>query len=468
MSSEEDNEVDLDSIPLFDYLKKAIPVEELRDFSSSRRIGSIDFVKGVAIVMIMIAHTAGAWLVPSWIFLYGVVFSFLDILGPSLFVFLSALSVVFSIRRRKESTPEKVIRNRIFSRGLMIIVIAVIFNIVSIEFTIPGYSFPLTIWGWNILMFIGASQIFSYYALKLSKVARATIGLVIIFASDAVRQFLFQGKAAGNLVSEVLHYIITSPSPMTPLLPWISICFISSIFGEYLFEAMMGGTKKDYKKLFRTFLNWGIFLVLAGIFLGRNSYIAGNEFIAATDFTIGTLPLNEYPHIVLLETANMDTFIHNIKYPGMWEFLIRGRAPNMIYNLGAALILIALCFYLVDIKRKMNNFISMMNYYGKVSLSLFLLHFVFITIFRISGFGALDFIAYVFVIFGYLGFWGFVMYIWNEFYSGAGSPEWLMVQIGRIGQKTGKTVKKEILIIEEEIKETVQKIKKDTKKDSKN
>ena len=230
-------------------------------------------------------------------------------------------------------------------------------------------------------MFIGASQIFSYYALKLSKVARTIIGLIIIYASDPIRQFLFQGKEAGDILSTVLHYIITSPSPMTPLLPWISICFISSIFGEYLYEAMMGGTKKDYRKLFRTFLYWGIFLVLVGVFLGRNSYVPGNEFLIATDYTIGTLPSSEYPHILLLDFANIPTYIHEITYPGMWEFLIRGRAPNMIYNLGAALVLIAVCFYIVDIKRKMNNFISMMNYYGKVSLSLFLLHFVFITLF---------------------------------------------------------------------------------------
>ncbi len=90
MSSEEDNEVDLDSIPLFDYLKKAIPVEELRDFSSSRRIGSIDFVKGIAIIFIMGAHTAGAWLIPAWKYFYGILFAYLDILGPSLFVFLSS------------------------------------------------------------------------------------------------------------------------------------------------------------------------------------------------------------------------------------------------------------------------------------------------------------------------------------------------------------------------------------------
>ena len=456
MSSEKEKEIDLDSIPLLDYLKQAIPVEELRDFSSVRRIGSIDFVKGVAIVFIIIAHTGGAWLDSSWIFVYGIGFTLLDILGPSLFVFLSALSVVFSIRRKKGTLPEKVIRNRIFSRGIMIIVIAIIFNIVSIEFTIEGYSFPATLWGWNILMFIGASQIFSYYALKLSKISRAVIGMFIIFTSDTIRLWLYQGKEAGDVIITILHYIIVSPSPMTPLLPWLSICFLSSIFGEYLYEAMVGGTKKDYKKLFRTFLYWGIFLVLTGIFLGSNAYVPGG-------FTNNELPLNEYPHILLLQIMQEQSIFSKFTYPAMWEFLIRGRAPNMIYNLGAALLLIAISFYFIDIKRKMNSFISMMNYYGKVSLSLFLLHFIFITLFLSS----LNMVAFVFVCFGYVAFWGFTLYVWNEFYGGAGSPEWLMVQIGRIGQKTGKTVKKEIRIIEEEIKETVHKIKHEHDKESK-
>ncbi|MBA7661345.1 hypothetical protein ES703_69360 [subsurface metagenome] len=455
MSSEKEKEIDMDSIPLLDYLKQAIPVEELRDFSSVRRFGSIDFVKGVAIVFIIIAHTGGAWLDSTWVFLYAIGLTFLDILGPSLFVFLSALSVVFSIRRKKGKLPEKVIRNRIFSRGLMIIVIAIIFNIISIEFTIPGYSFPATLWGWNILMFIGASQIFSYYALKLSKISRAVIGLFIIFTSDTIRLWLFQGKEAGDVIISILHYIIVSPSPMTPLLPWLSICFLSSIFGEFLYEAMIGGTKKDYKKLFRTFFYWGIFLVLAGIFLGIKVYVPGG-------FTTSELPLNEYPFIDLLNTMQTQSIFPEITYPGMWEFLIRGRAPNMIYNLGAALLLIAISFYFIDIKRKMNIFISMMNYYGKVSLSLFLLHFIFITLFLSS----LNLVVFVFICFGYIGFWGFLMYVWNEFYGGAGSPEWIMVQVGRIGQKTGETVKKEIRIIEEEIKESVHKIKREHDKGS--
>ncbi|NHJ24233.1 MAG: hypothetical protein EAX89_06640 [Candidatus Lokiarchaeota archaeon] len=455
MSNEKENDVDMDSIHLFDYLKKEIPVDELRDFDSPKRIVSIDFVKGFAIVFIILAHTAGAWLNSSWIFIYGIVFSFLDILGPSLFIFLSALSVVFSIKRKKGSLSNKVIRNRILNRGIIIIVIAIIFNIFAFEFTIEGYTFPLNLWGWNILMFIGFSQIFSLYALKIGKMARAVLGAVIIFTSDPIRQFLFEGKEAGNLFISFLHYIIVSPSPMTPLLPWISICFISTIFGEYLYDAMMMGKKQDYIVLFRTFLYWGLFFVIMGIFLGRYSYAPATFYSPANDLIVGSLPLNEYPHIGLLYDMNSQIIIPEIRYPGMWEFLIRGRAPNMIYNLGAALLIIAISFYFIDIKDKSNTFISMLIYYGKVSLSLFLIHYTFIMLFI----WYFDIVIFPFIWLGYVGFMGFLMYVWNEFFNGVGSPEWLMVQIGRIGQKTGKTVMKEMQIIEDELKGTIHKLK---------
>ncbi len=80
----------------------------------------------------------------------------------------------------------------------------------------------------------------------------------------------------------------------------------------------------------------------------------------------------------------------------------------------------------------------MLSYYGKVSLSLFLLHFVFIPIF-IAQFGIT-----IFLIIGisYIGFMGLFMYLWMEYAKGIGSPEWLMVQLGRIRQKSGQTVKK--------------------------
>ncbi|MHA1624898.1 MAG: hypothetical protein ACTSWH_07200, partial [Promethearchaeota archaeon] len=252
-----------------------------------------------------------------------------------------------------------------------------------------------------------------------------------------------------------LHYIIVSPSPMTPLLPWLAICFISTIFGELLHEAMISGTKKSFTHLFRVFMLWGLIFVIGGMWLGREIYVPGDIWDTAHFNYIGTLPLEEYPLMSLLSVMNSQMFFPDIRYPGMWDFLIRGRGANMIYNLGAALLLIGVCFYFIDIKEKINYFISMLKYYGRVSLSLFLVHYIFVTLF----FSSLGLVTFIFVVISYLGFMGFFMFIWMEFYEGRGSPEWIMVQIGRVGQKTGHTVKKEIRVIEEDIKETVQKLK---------
>jgi uncharacterized membrane protein len=150
--------------------KEDVAIELSRDINSPQRILSIDFIKGFAIVFIIGAHTSGFWLDSNWIFIHGVGFALLDILGPSLFVFLSALSVIFSVKKRQGQLPEKLIRNRIFSRGVLIMIIGIPYNLIAIQLTIEGYPFPLNLWGWNILMFIGFSQIISYYALKLSKV----------------------------------------------------------------------------------------------------------------------------------------------------------------------------------------------------------------------------------------------------------------------------------------------------------
>jgi hypothetical protein len=194
---------------------------------------------------------------------------------------------------------------------------------------------------------------------------------------------------------------------------------------------------------------WGVILLVVGLITGWQLY------------TPETLPESEYPHLRLYTIMNQQDYY---KFPGMPAFLIRGTIGNMFYNMGAALIIIAICFYLIDIKKKENQFISMIIYYGKVSLSLFLIHFVFLPIF-IRQFS----IIYIpFIVLAYISFCGFFMYIWNEYGNGVGSPEWFMIQIGRIGQRTRERVKEEVEKAEEfiskEFKKTEDFIKKETKK----
>jgi len=455
-TEENTNEKTPDLIP---YLKEQIPIEEIRDYASPERIRSLDFVKGLAIVFIIICHTSGAWLDNDWMFLHGMVYAALDILGPSLFIFLSALTVIFSIRKKKGRLKKKVIRNRILSRGLTIIVIGMIYNLIGLSMIRPDIPFPLSLWGWNVLMFIGFSQIFSYYAVKFKKWIRAVIGVIIIFISPSLREFLYLNKDSNDFVW-IAHFIITSPIPEITLFPWLAICFISSIFGEYLYDAMIEGPGEAYTKLFKTLLFWGVFLVIFGILtpsihLGQTTTITYGWQLQTPE----TVVESEYPHLRLYYIMNRQNYYH---FLGMPEFLIRGTTGNMFYNLGAALIIISVCFYLVDIKIYDNKFTNMLEYYGKVSLSLFLIHYFFIPLYV----GQFSIVIFIFICLAYVGFMGFFMYVWNEYGNGVGSPEWIMIQISKIGQKTGQSVKKEAKIVEEVVVKEAKKVEEFVKKET--
>ena len=422
MSVEKEDGTATESPPLINYMQELIPLEDVRDFASSKRIGSIDFVKGFAIVFIILAHSAGIWLDSENRYLYGLLFTVLDFLGPSLFVFLSSLSVIFSIRNKQNILPAKVIRMRIFSRGIIIILIATFYNLASVSIDAPEIRFPFNLWGWNILMFIGFSQIFSYYALKIPKLYRGIIGILIVLFSNPIRDLIFfPGVEAGNLVIITINYIVVGPIPMIPLLPGLAICFISTIFGEYLHEAMNKGTRDAYVGLFRIFFVWSIIFILVGIGLGCELF---------TRYTI-LGGIQEYPSLGLLITINSQTFF---KIPGIPEFLIRGRGQNLIYNLGVALFIISISFYFIDIKKKYGNFVKTLVYYGKVSLSLFLFHQLFLGLYSRQFGIALFLITNI----TYIGLCGFLMYIWMEFANGVGTPEWIMAAIGKLGKKKRK------------------------------
>jgi uncharacterized membrane protein len=426
-----------ESPDLINYLREEISVDEIKNIESPKRLDSIDFVKGFAIIFIILAHISEPWLNSDYVYLFGIIFAFLDILGPTMFVFLSALSVIFTIKRKQNKLSSKAIRDRIFSRGGSIILLAGLFNILLFGNLSP---FPLSFWGWNILFFIGFSQIFSYYALKIGKIPRIIIGVIILQYGPQIREFFYYNQA-DNILYSILNFIISSPVPQLPLLPYISICFISTIFGEYLYEAMMEGTEESLMKLFKMFFYSGLFLISVGIFFG---------FELRTPYTVDpTL----YPHIVLYYTANSEPFFPLSRIPGIPEFMIRAFSSNLWYNNGFALLIMSIALYYIDIKKKDNLFIKMVIFYGKISLSLFIIIFAFMGLY----YRAFEVWYFAFAYFGFIGLLGFLMYIWIKFYNGVGSPEWIMIQIGKITEKTDESITKQSKKVYQKAKKTIHK-----------
>jgi len=411
---------------LEDYIKELNRLEAAKEKQGKRitRIRSIDFVKGFAICLIVLAHTSGAWLDSFWVYAHGQVYQILDVFGPSLFIFLSALSVVFSLSKKSGKVPEKVIRLNVFIRGISIMFLGLFYNLLANSY--PGQNinipFPLSLWGWNILTFIGASQIITYYAVKISRGGRIALAIIITFLTPQIRDYLLLNKADPFI--GFLHFIFVSPAPHNPFIPYVALCFFSSIFGELFFQAMILQTREAYIDSFKSFMKWGVFFVLLGMFI---PFIDGGPLFVTPE----NYPLNEYPFIYLVPIMQNQPFV---KIPGMLKFLLRGTPSNLFYSLGMALLILGICFYYIDIKKNNNSFIKMLIFYGQCSLTLFLLHYVWLFVF----FQRFNVLFFFFVWGGYLGLLGFLMYIWRTEWEGKGSLEWIMTQMGGKSKKKVK------------------------------
>jgi len=395
---------------LEDYIKDLNKLETARGSKSGqKRIRAIDFVKGFAICLIVLAHSSDAWLDYDWRYAYGLVYSILDVFGPSLFIFLSALSVVFSLKRKSGYVPEKVIRNSIFLRGLSIMALGVLYTVIAR----PDLPFPYNLWGWDILMFIGAAQIITYYVIKLSRGSRIACGLLIIVLTDEIRVFL-ETNIENPLVA-IFHFIVISPTPQTPFFPYVALCFFSSIFGEFFFEAMILETEEAYRDVFKSFMKWGLFFVSVGILM---TFIDGKFLITLDDYNI-----EQYPFIENLPIMQAQDWVEIV---GMPQFLLRGTSSNLFYALGMALLILGISFYYIDIKNHYNSFVKMLIFYGQTSLTIFFLHYVWLLLY----FRQLNVAFFFFIGIGYLAFIGFFMYIWRKQWGGKYTFEWIMTRMG--------------------------------------
>jgi hypothetical protein len=364
---------------------------EVNHNKKSSRLKSIDFVKGLAIVLICGNHAMGAWTHELVVPFFNILFKWLDVFGPSLFVFLSAVSVVFSVKKKRGRLSEKAIRNGIFTRGISIMIVGVLFNIPN-AFTITNILFPFNLWGWNFLMMIGFTQILTYYIIKLSRGIRLFLSLAIIGFTYVVRPYLDALNNINPIVS-VIYYILISPVQLCAIWPYASLGIIGSIMGELLFETMELETKKAYLYTFRLLIKVGVILIVIGIILP---------------------PLE----------GDILFYDKSLYYP---SFLQRGYPGNMFYSLGMALLMLGISFYYIDIKLKNKLVHRMFIFYGKVSFSLFIIAYAWLPLF-FRQFGILEMWFFTFT---YVGFLGFLMYLWNKYYDGKYSVEWLMGQMTR-------------------------------------
>ena len=385
----------------------------------------MDFLRGFSIVIAVIfIHTSADFLSQDWVWINALYFPFADFVGPLFFVFISAISIVFSVKQKEGEIPDEVIRNRIIARGGFIMMIGGIINVFhNILYPISIYSpipFPLSVWGWNILFFIGFSQIAAYFSYKCGIKVSAILGILILVIGVPLREFIFFynleliDQNSFNIFTFLIHFIITSPIPQIPLIPCIAVTFISTIFGQLIYSKMEKGEIRNLFRLLKIFLILSIGILIFSVLFGLN-ILAPGPFISKV-----------YSEVNLIKTINAQTFFPSFSLIGFPAFLIRGSISHTTFAIGFSLLAFTICVYYLDLKKRQHLIFKFFNFYGKYSLSFFL--FVFYFDFAFHRF--LNIYLYMIYYIGVTSLLGLIIYLWKKYSKKAFlSPEWIVGKI---------------------------------------
>ncbi len=372
------------------------------------KIKSIDITKGISILFIIFLNSINYWLIVNqelkYIIAYIAILS--EIFGSMMFVFTYSFETIFILHKMMGSPPERVYRNQIFKRGFLFILLGLIYNLIVNFFN----EFTLRIWGWNIILFIGFSQIIVYLSFKLIRWARLIIGLSIIIFTPLLREGLYLYRNS-NIFFEILYLVIVSPDPSFSLLPYASFCFFASIFSELIYQAKALENKRALNISIKSTFRYGSILILGGFAL---SLIDFNPLITPTDYQAFKYPFVDGGPVL---------GYYSFQYiPYMPEFLLKGTAAYVLFVIGVFIIILGVAFYFSKISTKDSRIRQSIKFYGEHSVTLLFIQYIFLPIFIIR----IDIFVFFPLCLLFITLLSYLIYIWEKYANSKYSIEWII------------------------------------------
>jgi uncharacterized membrane protein len=219
---------------------------------SRERFWEIDFLRGIAIILMIIFNYSFAL---SYLGIYNFNGGFLYWIAfprfiASMFIFISGLSLTLMYNQMKS---KKGVHKKFFSRGLKIFGYGILITIITF------ITFPQAFVIFGILHLIGISIIFGSFFLKFNRL-NLFLGLLIIALGLYLQFFRFD-------FSWLLWLGFIPKNFFTfdyfPILPWFGVTLLGLFFGNLLYE----NGKRKFK--IKDLTNSSLVKILS--FLGRKS-----------------------------------------------------------------------------------------------------------------------------------------------------------------------------------------------------
>ena len=321
------------------------------------RFASIDFLRGLAIILMVVIHFAKYLLVtPEKSSTTYYLINFAALFAAPLFLFIAGISLVFSLTKRKQRA-----RSHLIKRAIFLIIVGFLF---------------INIWPADILHFIGLFLLISLFIFKLNKPLKIIIANIFLWLSPIILiYFVNYNSAWARVAYEFSNFWTFSGffnnllfNGFHPIFPWIFFTIMGVVIGEYFVNS-----KNNKQKNIFIFYNIliGIILTFFGIFF--------SFFI----WRIGSYPATP---------------------------------AYMLLGLGGCMLLLGIFYWVFEIKNTGKKILSPIIFLGTVSFTLYLAHIIigigpFYLINKLSSLSMPLIIIYTII---FLIIIGFLLYLWNK------------------------------------------------------
>jgi uncharacterized membrane protein len=307
----------------------------------TNRIESIDILRGVVMVLMVLDHARGYFFYDSFLgnptdletttpFLFFT--RFITHYCAPVFVFLAGTSAF--LYGSKKTKPE--LFKFLFTRGMWLIFLEIVVN----NF-IWFFDFSYSILHFQVIWAIGFSMVCLSFLFFLPKKVLLVIGVLLIVGHNLLDNIVMKGESFQSIIWYFLKQKETLPIPghiillNYPVIPWIGLMALGYLFGTFY--------QKGYEKKLRRkwLLGVGIGLLFLFFILRYDNFYGDLEAWSIQNTTTKTIlsffKVTKYPPSLLYVCITMGPamlflyLFENTKNKVTNFFLVFGRVPLFFY-----------------------------------------------------------------------------------------------------------------------------------------
>ena len=390
----------------------------------SDRLCTIDYLKGFAMFWITFVHLGAYWNDNSWVSLWRIIWLVLDWLGPSIFISITVIGTMISIRKKELAGNTKGMGIYAVKKFSYLFIVGEIMNLI-IDVRNLKHVGPWHLLGMNMITAVAFAQLLVYAFIKLSQRQRVVLLGILVAGFPILFNYCAQGlnfnfDLMNNLGLEdmttapaIMYYLLFYIPAMIPTYCWLILMLATMItfngFVEFKVKVtlLMTCSPSTWVKL----KQWHAYHA-------NRLFWTGAVMIIATIFA-GGYALVDKPYASTYISLWHDDPFHVWNLAGVPLFLYRNNPYSIFYFLGILLMVFGAYYHWRDMHQVSRRGVTRIENLGRYSFTLFMFSTLFDLIpVRLSF---MPFLAlFLLIIAGII----LAFQAWNDKAGGIGSLEW--------------------------------------------